>query len=278
MSVEQKALRARRQPSENASSSQTVATFNRYAISLLLGLIAIAIWQAVTYFTSVKEYLLPSPWDVLQALADRPGLIAGHAMVTAEEALIGFAVALVVGAGLAVAISQSRLVERAMYPYVIASQAIPVIAIAPVLVVWFGFGLMPKIIVIVLITFFPITINMVDGTCNVDPELVNLMRSMGASRWQIFKMIQWPSSLPYFFSGAKIAAAVSVIGAIFGELVGSTEGLAYLMTQSSAQFQQARVFASILVLAIMGLVLFYAVAYAERKSIPWARRASTSGQ
>ncbi|MBM4404713.1 MAG: ABC transporter permease [Chloroflexi bacterium] len=259
---------AARRPSPLASAA------GGYVLSLLLGLIAIAVWQAVADFSSLKQWLLPSPWEVIQAFAESPGLIMRHAAVTAEEALIGFAVALAVGAALAVAISQSRLAERALYPYVVASQAVPVIAIAPVLVVWFGFSLMPKIIVIVLITFFPITINMVDGIRSVDPDLVSLMRSMGATRWQVFKLVQMPSALPYFFSGAKVAAAVSVIGAIFGEWVGANEGLGYFLKYSSAQFLTARVFASIVVLALMGLILFSAVAFVERKALPWAKRPS----
>ncbi len=257
--------------------SPLMASSGGYLLSLLLGLIAIAVWQAVADFSSLKQWLLPSPWEVLQAFADSPSLIMRHAVVTAEEALLGFAVAIAVGAALAIAITQSRLAERALYPYVIASQAVPVIAIAPVLVVWFGFGLLPKIVVIVLITFFPVTINMIDGIRNVDPEMMGLMRSMGASRWQVFRLIQLPSAMPYFFSGAKVAAAVSVIGAIFGEWVGANEGLGYFLKYSSAQFLTARVFAAILVLALMGLALFYAVAFVERKSIPWAKSARDAG-
>ena len=252
-----------------------ISAANRYGLSLLLALTALVVWQAVTFFFSIQRWLLPSPWEVLRALFSGRGLIARHTWVTAEEALIGFAIGVAVGFVLAVAISHSRLVERALYPYIIASQAIPIIAIAPVLVVWFGFGLLPKIVVIVLITFFPVAINTVDGLRNVDPEMLTLMRSLGASRWQLFKMVRLPSALPLFFSGAKIAAAVSVIGAILGEWVGASEGLGYLITRSSAQFLTARVFAVIIVLSSMGLLLFYAVSYVERLVTPWARRETT---
>jgi ABC-type nitrate/sulfonate/bicarbonate transport system permease component len=275
MSAFRRALPAATKPALRGKArgpSPFVAASSGYLLSLLLGLIAIAIWQAVADFSSLKQWLLPSPWEVLQAFAESPGLIMRHAAVTAQEALIGFACALAIGSALAIAITQSRLAERALYPYVVASQAVPIIAIAPVLVVWFGFGLMPKIVVIVLITFFPVTINMVDGIRNVDPDLVGLARSMGASRWQILRLIHLPSAMPYFFSGAKVAAAVSVIGAIFGEWVGANEGLGYFLKYSSAQFLTARVFAAILVLAIMGLVLFYAVSFIESRAIPWAKR------
>ena len=155
----------------------------------------------------------------------------------------------------------------------IASQAIPIIALAPVLVVWFGFGLFPKVIVIVLITFFPIAINTVDGLRRVDPEMLTLMHTMGASRWQVFRLVRLPSALPLFFTGAKMAAAVAVIGAVLGEWVGAADGLGYLITRSSAQFLTARVFASIAVLCVMGIVLFYAVSRVERWATPWAHRA-----
>ncbi len=253
-----------------------LSTANRYAWSVGLALVVLVIWQAVTYFFSIQSWLLPSPVEVVQALADTPGLIFRHAAVTAQEAIIGFAVAMVVGVSLAAAVTSSRAIERAIYPYVIASQAIPVIAIAPVLVVWFGFGLLPKAVVIVLITFFPIAINTVDGLRNVDPEMTTLMRSLGATRWQVFRMVRVPSALPLFFSGAKIAAAVSVIGAVLGEWVGASEGLGYLITRSSAQFLTARVFASIVVLSFMGIALFYFVSYVERMATPWARRDAVS--
>ncbi len=245
---------------------------NRYALSTGLALVVLVIWQGVTFFFDIPRWLLPSPWQTLAALGDSPGLIFRHAAVTAREALAGFALSVVFGFGLGVAISHSRLVEKALYPYVIASQAIPVIAIAPILVVWLGFGMLPKVIVIVLITFFPITINTVDGLRNVDPEMATLMRSLGASRWQHFRMVQLPSALPLIFSGARIAAAVSVIGAILGEWVGASEGLGYLITRSSAQFLTARVFASVLILSLMGIALFYAVSLVERVATPWSRR------
>ena len=249
-----------------------VAVANRYALTLLLAMGGMLVWQAITYFGSIPRWQLPSPWEVLQVLGSEPGLIARHALVTAQEALAGFAIAVALGFALAVAISHSRVFERAVYPYVVASQAIPIIAIAPVLVIWFGFGLTPKIIVIVLITFFPVAINTVDGLRNVDRDMLTLMRTMGASQWQVFRMVKFPSALPLFFSGVKIAAAVSVIGAILGEWVGANEGLGYLITVSKAQFLTARVFASILVLSLMGIALFFFVSSIERWATPWARR------
>ena len=161
---------------------RAIGAANQYALTLGLALIGILVWQAVAFFGDIPRWLLPSPWEVMNALGSSWGLIGRHTWVTAQEALIGFAVAVAVGLGLAVAISQSRIVERAIYPYVIASQAIPIIAMAPVLVVWFGFGLLPKVIVIVFITFFPVAINTVDGLRNVDSDMMTLMRTMGWRR------------------------------------------------------------------------------------------------
>ena len=252
--------------------SRAVSAANRYALSAVLALAALIIWQAVSFFGSIEPWLLPSPGEVLESFADDTSLIFRHAWVTAQEALLGFLIAVAVGFGLALGITSFRAFEKAVYPYVIASQAVPIIAIAPVLVVWFGFGLMPKIIVIVLITFFPVAINTVDGLRNVDPDMMTLMRTMGASRWQVFRLVRLPSALPLFFSGVKIAAAVSVIGAVLGEWVGASEGLGYLITRSSAQFLTARVFASIFVLSAMGLFLFFIVSRVERAVTPWAQR------
>lgn len=274
MSVQKRSLSLGRiwAPSAQRHLPGILAQANRIAFSAGLAVLALVVWQLVAYFGSIPEWKLPSLWQVLQTLGSDAGLIARHARVTAYEAVLGFTIAVVVGLALAVAIHQSRLVERALYPYVIASQAIPVIAIAPILIIWLGFGILPKVIVIVLITFFPITVNTVDGLRKADPDMLNLLRTMGASRWQVFKIVQMPSALPLFFSGAKIAAAVSVIGAFIGEYVGASEGLSWLIRRSSAQFLTARVYASVFALSAMGIILFYAVSYIERLATPWTRR------
>ena len=182
---------------------------------------------------------------------------------------MGFGLALAGGIILAAGIAFSQTVERAIYPFVVASQTIPVIVIAPLLLIWVGYGLAPKVIVVALIAFFPIVVNMVDGLKSVDVDEVNLMRTLGASRWQTFLKVQVPSSLPFLFSGIRIAIAVSVIGAVIGEWVGSSEGLGYLMIRSKPQFLTERVFAAMVVLSAMGVALFVAVGVFERLAIPW---------
>lgn len=227
------------------------------------------LWQVAASALQVPHWLLPSPADILGALASSGDLLARHTWVTLQEVLVGFGLSFAIGVTLAIAIAYSRTLERAIYPFVIASQTIPVIAIAPILLIWFGYGLLPKVIVVALICFFPIVVNMVDGLRSVDPELVSLMRSLGATRRQIFTKAQLPASLPFLFSGTKVAIAVSVIGAVIGEWVGASAGLGYFMVRSASQFQTARVFAAILVLSAMGIALFAAVALSERCLLPW---------
>lgn len=238
------------------------------------------LWQLAAMVFAVPTWLLPTPADIAGALISSSDLLARHGWVTLQEVLIGFAFAFVVGVALAIAIAYSRTIEKAVYPFVVASQTVPVIAIAPILLIWFGYGLLPKVIVVGLICFFPIVVNMVDGLRSVDPDLANLMRSMGASRWQIFAKAQLPSSLPFLFSGTKVAIAVSVIGAVMGEWVGSSAGLGYFMVRSASQFQTARVFAAVVVLSVMGIALFGAAGLSERYLLPWhhsQKRRSAAG-
>ena len=218
---------------------------------------------------NIASWLLPPPSTIFGELYSSRGLLWNHTLVTLAEVLLGFAVAFGSGIVLAVGIAFSRLIEKSLYPFVIASQTIPIIAIAPLLLIWVGYGITPKIIVVALLAFFPIVVNMVDGLKAVDLDMVNMMRTFGASRWQVFTKLQVPTSLPYLFSGIKIAGAVSVIGAVIGEWVGASQGLGYLMTRSIPQFQTDRVFAAIFILTFMGVALFMLIAIAERIAVPW---------
>ena len=177
--------------------------------------------------------------------------------------------ALASGLVLASGITLSKTLEKALYPFLIASQTVPIIVIAPMLLVWVGYGLMPKVIVVALISFFPIVVNTVDGMKSIDPDMERLMRTMGARKWLVFMKVQVPISMPYLFSGLRVAIAVSVIGAVIGEWVGSSEGLGYLMIRSKPQFQTERVFAAIAILSAMGGSLFSLVGAMERVAIPW---------
>lgn len=230
---------------------------------------ALLAWEGLAHGLGVPRWLLPPPSAIARELVARADLLARHTWVTLQEVLAGFGVALVVGVGAAVAIASWRLAERAFYPLLVASQTIPIIAIAPLLLIWVGYDIRTKVIVVALISFFPITVNTVDGLRSVDPDMVNLLRTMGARRWQVFTKVSLPWALPYLFSGAKVAAAVSVIGAVIGEWVGASAGLGWLMTQAVPRFQTPLVFASLVVLGVMGVALFQATALVERLLLPW---------
>ena len=239
---------------------------------LLLALIVLLLWEAAAVLFGVPDWLLPAPSKIAATLVGSADLLARHALVTLAEIGVGFAASFVLGVLLAVAISRSRAVERALYPFVVASQTVPVVAIAPLLLIWFGYGLAPKAIVVVLICFFPIVVNAVDGLRSVDPDLRNLLRTMGATPMQTFLKVEAPAALPYLLSGTKVAVSVSVIGAVIGEWVGAQAGLGYLMVRSASQFQTARVFAALVVLALMGIALFGLVALVERKVLAYRDR------
>ena len=237
------------------------------ALAIIMGLLGA--WEGLVRLFDVQRWLLPPPSAIAEELVSSRSLFLDHTWVTLEEIVVGFAIAALSGVVLATGIAFSRTVERSIYPFVIASQTIPIIAIAPLLLVWLGYGLTPKVLVVALIAFFPIVVNMVDGLKSADRDMVNLMRTLGANRWQVFTKLQIPTSLPFLFSGLKVAIAASVIGAVIGEWVGSSEGLGYLMVRSKPQFLTERVFGAIFILSVMGIVLFLAIGLAERYLIPW---------
>lgn len=240
------------------------------ALAIIAALVGI--WEVCAVIFDVPRWLLPRPSVIAQELVARRAMLLGHTWVTLEEVLLGFGISLVSGVVLATMIAYSRTLERSIYPLVIASQTIPIIAIAPLLLIWIGYGIGPKVIVVALIAFFPIVVNTVDGLKAADADMVNMMRTLGASRWQIYTKVRVPNSLPFFFSGVRVAMAVSVIGAVIGEWVGSSQGLGYLMIRSKPQFLTERVFAAIFILAIMGVGLFITVGIVERYLLPWHHR------
>lgn len=243
-------------------------------MSILLPLLLLASliggWELLARAAGIENYLLPAPSEVARALVEDRDLLLPDAWVTAQEVLLGFGLAVATGVLLAMLLHLSPLLRRTIYPLVIASQAVPVIVIAPILVIWFGFGMAPKLIVIALVCFFPVVVNMLDGLRSVDPEQAKMLRTLGASRAALFRRLELPSALPQLFSGAKIAAAVAVIGAVFGELVGSDAGLGHAIQVGTAQLLTARVFAAVLILSAMAMLLFALVAALERLVVPWA--------
>jgi NitT/TauT family transport system permease protein/putative hydroxymethylpyrimidine transport system permease protein len=242
-----------------------------------LALIALLLagWEAFARLGGVENYLLPAPSEVARSLVNDRDLLAPDAWVTAKEVLIGLALAVVAGVATAIMLHSNDLLRRTLYPLVVASQAVPVIVIAPILVIWLGFGIGPKLVVIGLICFFPIVVNTLDGLESVDPAQQKMMRSLGASRRDLLWRLELPCSLPFMFSGLKVAAAVAVIGAVFGELVGSDAGLGHSIQVGTAQLLTDRVFAAVVLLSAMAIGLFALIAALERWTIPWS---TTKGQ
>jgi putative hydroxymethylpyrimidine transport system permease protein len=217
----------------------------------------------------LEDFLVPSPAEIGQALWESRSLLAENAWVTLREILLGFAGALLAGVAFAMAMHFSGFVLRATYPLVIASQTIPIIAIAPILVIWFGFGIVPKILVVALVCFFPITVATLNGLSSVDPEATKLMRTLYASRWQIFKRVSIPTALPYVFTGIKISIVFAPIAALFGEWTGASSGLGHQILQDNAQLEIARLFAAVTILSAIGLLLFGLIALVERRVVRW---------
>jgi ABC-type nitrate/sulfonate/bicarbonate transport system permease component len=244
-----------------------------YLFSALIVLAFLLLWQAAIWIWHLEAYILPSPWQVAQAFGqqDTRDLIANNVGVTVVEALTGFGVCVVVGVVLAVAMFASRIVRDALYPLLVASQAIPTIAIGAVLVIALGYGIAPKIVVVTLYAFFAVTVSVYDSLRSLDPELPALLRTLGASPLQVLWTARLPAALPGFFTGAKLAVTYSIAGAIYGEWVGSTGGLGYALQMAANQLASAEVLAIVVVMAALGLAAFVIVAALERLLVPWSR-------
>jgi putative hydroxymethylpyrimidine transport system permease protein len=240
--------------------------------ALLLVAALLGGWELYADAGGVDDFILPAPSQIATALWDDRSLLWSNLLVTAEEVGLGILVALVLGFLLAVALHFSGALRRGVYPLLVASQAVPIVIIAPLLVVWFGFGILPKLAIIALVCFFPVVVTTLDALRSVDPDQLKLMRTLDASRWQAFRWAEAPAALPAALSGAKIAVAVAVIGAVFAEYAGSSKGLGHLMLQAIPQLETARAYAAVVLLAAFAVLLFSALALAERRLVPWAHR------
>jgi ABC-type nitrate/sulfonate/bicarbonate transport system permease component len=241
-------------------------------MALLLIASLLGAWELYADLGGVDDFILPAPSEIATALWDDRALLWSNLLVTAREVGLGILVALVLGFVLAVALHFSGTLRRSIYPLLVASQAVPIVIIAPLLVVWFGFGIVPKLAIIALVCFFPVVVTTLDALRSVDPDQLKLMRTLDASRWQAFRWAEMPAALPAALSGAKIAVAVAVIGAVFAEYAGSSEGLGHLMLQSIPQLETARAYAAVVLLAAFAVLLFSALALAERRLVPWSDR------
>ncbi|HEV7266721.1 MAG TPA: ABC transporter permease [Falsiroseomonas sp.] len=237
------------------------------------GLIAAAglvlLWQGFVWITEVPPFLLPSPWRVAQALVARADSIAGHALVTGAEILAGLALGALLGSTMALTLAAWRGGRRWLLPLLVISQAIPVFAIAPLLTLWFGFGMASKVAMATLIIFFPVATAFHDGLRRTDPGLLDLARTMGATRGAVLWRVSVPAALPALASGLRVAAAVAPIGAIVGEWVGASAGLGYLMLHANGRSQTDVMFAALFVLMLMALALWFTLDRLLRRAIPW---------
>lgn len=248
--------------------------------ALISGFTFFALWQIGVDAFDVPAYLLPSPLAVLRDLVNDWQLLLSQSGVTLLEIGLGFVVSIAIALPLAVLFTYSQTFEKLIYPLIVGTQTIPKVAVAPLFLVWFGFGLLPKIIIVTLMTFFPIVINAVVGLKSLNLQTVYLAQSMGASPWQVFWNFRLPNALPSIFAGLKVASVLAVIGAIVAEFVGADSGLGYLIVVAATDQNVTRQFSAIFLLSLAGILLFGLIGYLERRLLPWhasVRRDTTSG-
>ena len=253
----------------------TLRRFAGYGPALVLAVTLLVFWELYVRAGNVSVQVLPSPIAIIQALFNNWSIIYDNTLQTLLETVLGLTLAAILGLLLAITLDISSWMRRAVYPLLITSQTIPIIALAPLLLIWIGYDIRPKLIVVTLYCFFPIAVATVDGLASAEPELIKLLHSMRATRWQILHLVRLPGAMPAFFSGLRIAAAYSVIGAIFGEYVGAEKGLGIYMQKAANSFATINVFAAILVTTILSLLLFGLVSLIERLALPWYHGSKT---
>ncbi|HEX3278580.1 MAG TPA: ABC transporter permease [Thermoleophilaceae bacterium] len=241
-------------------------------IAIVLVLVVLGAWEAAVQAGVVDSLLIPAPTEILQSLWEDRSILASDLATTTYEVVLGLLAAIVIGAALAVAMHLWAPVRRALRPLVIGSQAVPIPVIAPAIILVLGFGLAPKVLLVALVCFFPVTINLYDGLRDVDPDARKLLRTFDATRWQSLRFLEAPSALPSAFTGAKIAAAVAVIGAVFGEWAGSDSGLGHLLLTANGQLETARAFAATVLLFALAVLLYGLFALLERRVVSWTPR------
>lgn len=237
--------------------------------ALAVFLLLLIVWELGVRMFGVKEYLLPPPSKVWTEFLKRYDTVMASAWVTTQEILAGFALAAVVSVPLALWIAYSRFMESAVYPAIVFLQIVPKIAIAPLFIIWFGFGFMPKLLLVFLLSFFPIVVASIVGFKSVDPDIMDFARTTGAGGWRLFAKIRLPQALPHIFTGLKVGAALSATAAVVAEFVASDKGLGYLLLQYNGQLETPMVFAIVVLLSLIGLAVYYAVELIERLTIPW---------
>jgi NitT/TauT family transport system permease protein len=260
---------------DSAEELETSSPFRRALFPTLFLVALIVLWEVISRVTEVPRYILPAPSEIGERLVRSWALLWEHSIVTLTEIGLGFVAGVVLGFGLAVPIAYSTTVRNTLYPLIVASQAVPKIAIAPLLVLWLGFDMWPKIVVTALMVFFPVTVTTAEGLTSVDRNLLDLLRSVHANQAQIFFKIRFPHALPHIFSGLKIGITLAVVGAVVGEWVGADSGLGYLLVYANTLLDSTLLFAALFLLIVIGVVLFVLVGIAERLLLPWHESVDT---
>ncbi len=266
------ATEIQRMPGGHGRSRRRASRYSRLYMPVLTLMALAVVWELAVEVFDIPSFVLAAPSAIAEAAVENYATLLEHMAITLFEALAGFLLAIAVSLPLAVSIVYSRLLRDAVFPLIVLTQAMPMIAIAPVLLLALGYGRLTKVVVAFLICFFPIVINAAAGLGNVAPERIELARSLSASEFDIFRKIRFPTALPSIFVGLKLGVTLAVIGAVIGEFVGSDEGLGYLVVISTANARTALSFAAILTLGLMSILLFYGIVWLERLLVPWAAR------
>jgi ABC-type nitrate/sulfonate/bicarbonate transport system permease component len=259
-------------------TARTPRWFREVFPPLLLILFVFFIWHIIATQSGLSSFVLPSPAEVAVAGWETRTILGAAIGTTLIETAIGLAIAIGLGITIAAAMDLSPFLHRALYPILVASQTVQILAIAPLLIIWFGFGLLPKVIIVVLICFFPLAVSTADGLASADPDLIALLRAMGAKRDQIWRIVRLPSALPSFFSGLRVAVTYSVVGATIGEWVGGSAGLGLYMLRSKNALATDQVFVAIVITSIISIGLFTLIYVVERYALPWYYSAQRSQQ
>ncbi len=238
-------------------------------IPVIVIAVLLVIWQLACAFELVPGYMLPSPIEVVKAFISDFPLLMSHAKVTILEAVLGLVIGVLLGFGCAALMDSFPLVKKGLYPILVLTQTIPPVAIAPLLILWFSYGIAPKVILVVLVAFFPMAVGLLEGFQSVDEDMIRLLKSMDASRWQIFWHVKFPAALGEFFSGLKIAVAYSIVGAVIAEWLGGFSGLGVYMTRVKKSLSYDKMFAVIFFVSAISLILMALVKYIQYKAMPW---------
>ena len=261
----------------SGADGRSDAALRRLGPPLALVAILLGAWELWARTSGVSPFLLPAPTQVLSALWEFRSEALRHTVPTVIETVVGFSISIACATVVAIALDRVAWARRAVEPLLVGSQTIPIVAIAPLIVVWFGFGLLPKVLVVVLVTFFPITISLLHGFASTTAEAAELMRSFGATPGATFRKVRWPAGLPAFFTGLRISASYGVVAAVIGEYVGATDGLGIWMQLSQRSFRTDLVFAAVVLTAVLSVGLYGVVVAAERATIPWWRASRAAG-